>query len=88
VAALAITITLSMACAKSTTGGDGPTVEAACDPAVDLEHCDGQRRLTCDAVAKIWVEIEICEAPTQCTEIDLEDEGPAMATECAAEQGP
>ena len=58
-----------------------------CDPLVDLEVCDGQGRLQCDVVSKIWVFIGTCEPMTYCIETELEEPGRAMTTQCIVEKG-
>ena len=58
-----------------------------CDPLVDLEICDGEGRLQCDVVSKIWVFIGTCEPMTHCIETELEESGRAMTTQCVVEKG-
>ena len=60
--------------------GDG------CDPAVDLEACDGDGRLQCDAVARIWVFIGTCDPLTHCVQTELDEPGRAMTTRCVVEK--
>lgn len=57
-----------------------------CDPLVDLETCDGQGRLQCDVVSKIWVFIGTCEPMTHCIETAMGESGRAMTTQCVVEK--
>jgi hypothetical protein len=88
IAIVAVTATAVWACEERSPPAEPAHEEGTCEPPVDLERCDGERRLACDAVTKSWILIETCETPAQCAETDLEDEGPAMATECVLERGP
>ena len=60
--------------------GDG------CDPTVDLEACDGEGRLQCDAVSRIWVFIGTCDPLTHCVQSEVEAPGRAMTTRCVVEK--
>ena len=75
---------LLVACEPATTpidpGGDG------CDPTMDLEVCDGDGRLQCDAVARIWIFIGTCEPMTHCVQTTLEDDASPMTTRCVVEK--
>ena len=57
-----------------------------CDPLIDLETCDGQGRLQCDAVSRIWVFIATCEPMTHCIETEADEPGRAMTTQCVVEK--
>lgn len=57
-----------------------------CDPLLDLETCDGTGRLQCDVVSKIWVFIGTCEPMTHCIQLEVEEPGRAMTTQCVVEK--
>jgi len=57
-----------------------------CDPLVDLEACDGEGRLQCDVVSRIWVFIGTCEPMTHCIETELDEPGRARTTQCVVEK--
>lgn len=59
-----------------------------CDPLMDLETCDGAGRLQCDVVSRIWVFIGTCEPMTHCVQVQVEEPGRAMTTQCVLENEP
>ena len=59
-----------------------PTSEERCEPAVDLEVCDGDGRLQCDVVSRSWVFIGACESQTHCVQSPLEGPQRAKITRC------
>ncbi len=83
--ALTLSVTgLLVACEPETTPIE--PVEAGCDPTMDLEVCDGDGRLQCDAVARIWIFIGTCEPMTHCVQTTLEDDASPMTTRCVVEK--
>ena len=83
--ALALGLAASLAACEAPPAAVAP-VEDVCDPLMDLETCDGDGRLQCDVVSRIWVFIGTCEPMTHCIESELDEPGRAMTTRCVVEK--